>query len=470
MPRRRPALLAAVAATAVLATAGPAAAESISYIKDGDVWLTTSDGSRQYQVTYTGIYSYASQADDGTIIALTGERLHRLDRAGNVTADFATPVTDGPPPDQVPAWDDTVTNYFNGPYEPEISPDGTKVSYTYYWQHYTYDYILDRWRNRLEGGTAITRADRLTAWSEFGGPLTGWKSGSWTDADTLMRTGAGVPLAEDIVLNDIALGGGGEIRRWFRNYRGYERRDGELNRPQTALAMGGDGPIDEGGVHLGVYRTLGNLEDEPELCFRLFDDAPDNQPPRSPSWSPDGLRVAFQDQAGVQTLAVGDLSAGCTVPTEADMRLVAAGGAQPDWGPAGVPPARPAPVRGGRPGTPGAPGAPGVQPPGVAGGRVLGAAVARVRIGAALRRGITVRLTAPGAGRAVVTARLRGAVVARGAAVVRAAGRRAVRVRFTRPGLRRLARARTAPLKFTVVFTPRGAAPLRQTVGATIRR
>src|SRR3712207_9484097 len=86
----RTALTAAVACLALGAGAGAdlAAADSISYLKDGDVWLTTPDGSRQFQVTTTGGYSYASQADDGTFIALAGERLHRLDRFGKILAEI----------------------------------------------------------------------------------------------------------------------------------------------------------------------------------------------------------------------------------------------------------------------------------------------------------------------------------------------------------------------------------------------
>jgi hypothetical protein len=57
----------------------------------------TADGSRQVPVTTTGGSSDVSQADDGTIIALSGVRLHKLDRAGKVLADFETPVsTNGP--------------------------------------------------------------------------------------------------------------------------------------------------------------------------------------------------------------------------------------------------------------------------------------------------------------------------------------------------------------------------------------
>src|SRR5215207_4510779 len=87
-PRMRIRTIAALAAVASLAFAAPAMADSIAYIKDGNVWLSTSDGSRQYQVTSNGGYSDVTQADDGTMIALTGVRLHKLDRQGNVLADF----------------------------------------------------------------------------------------------------------------------------------------------------------------------------------------------------------------------------------------------------------------------------------------------------------------------------------------------------------------------------------------------
>src|SRR6478735_2702811 len=95
-------VLAGAAALLALAVAAPAAsADSIAYVKNGDIYLSTSDGARQYRV-----------------------RLHRLNRSGRVLADFATPVSDTRP---APA------KTFYGPYDPAISPDGRKVAYTYYY-------------------------------------------------------------------------------------------------------------------------------------------------------------------------------------------------------------------------------------------------------------------------------------------------------------------------------------------------
>jgi hypothetical protein len=109
----------ATAALAAAVAAVPAAqADSISYVKDGDVHLVTPDGSRDHQVTTGSGYTYASQADDGRILALHGKRLRLLDQWGTVKADFS-PVADGT----------AGTISLQGPFDPVISPDGSRVAY-----------------------------------------------------------------------------------------------------------------------------------------------------------------------------------------------------------------------------------------------------------------------------------------------------------------------------------------------------
>ena len=77
----RIAWLAAASIVAVAAVAAPAAADSMVYVKDGNVWLANADGSSPYQVTLDGTaanpYESSSEADDGTIVAIRpvpGER------------------------------------------------------------------------------------------------------------------------------------------------------------------------------------------------------------------------------------------------------------------------------------------------------------------------------------------------------------------------------------------------------------
>src|SRR3954471_3852929 len=202
---RRTLKLAAAAALAVLAAGAPAAyADSIAYVKDGNVWLSTPDGARRFQVTTRGGYSDVSQADDGTRIALTGSRLHRLDRLGHVLAYFDTPVSDTRP---APA------KVFYGPFEPAISPDGTKVAYTYYYMTQSQSptcFPPTCVTTINEGGTGYSYADRQTSWNEPGlGYHSGWRNPVWVDNDMTMLSDPTHLPNRDIILDTISDGGNG---------------------------------------------------------------------------------------------------------------------------------------------------------------------------------------------------------------------------------------------------------------------
>ena len=309
---------AALAVALSLIVAAPAAADSISYLQDGNIWLTTPDGARQFQVTTSGIYSYASQADDGTFIALTGERLHKLSRDGKVLADFDTPVSDGPKkgPNE---------NYFMGPYEPEISPDGKLVSYSYAWHHERYDHDCKCVRFGTDSGTAITYPDRQTAWEEFGGPLTGWMFGSWMSNDTLLRSYAGRAFAEEAVINKVGPGkGDDDMIRWldstFDMDEVYQLRDGEITRKGDKAAFVSYDVAHHGDSYrtgfnrVRVYRMTSPPPARPQACF--YFDGPDQADlMSSPSFSPDGSMLALQYGGAISIADIPDLSNGCQSPT-----------------------------------------------------------------------------------------------------------------------------------------------------------
>src|SRR3954452_10703691 len=201
--------IAALAAAASLAVAAPAMADSIAYVKDGNVWLSTTDGSRQYQVTTGGGYSDVTQADDGTMVALTGVRLHKLDRQGNVLADFDTPVSDTRPPG---------AKAFYGPFDPAISPDGTKLAYTYYYAGVSQDetcFPPQCATIQYEGGTGYSYIDRQTAWDEPGlGKHSGWLFPSWIDDQNTLLTHATHFPNKEVVLDEVG-DGPSLLRDWF---------------------------------------------------------------------------------------------------------------------------------------------------------------------------------------------------------------------------------------------------------------
>ena len=117
-------LLARRAALLALAIAAPAAsADSIAYVKDGDVWLSMSAARASTSVTTTGGYSDISQADDGTIIGLTACAC-TVSTARAACSPTSTHRSATPP---------RPAKTFYGPFDPAISPDGTKVAYTYYY-------------------------------------------------------------------------------------------------------------------------------------------------------------------------------------------------------------------------------------------------------------------------------------------------------------------------------------------------
>src|SRR3954470_19557915 len=64
--------------------AASASADSIVYAKDGNLFLTSPDGAKGYQLTSDGGYSSPSQADDGTIGAVRNGQLVRMDRSGRL--------------------------------------------------------------------------------------------------------------------------------------------------------------------------------------------------------------------------------------------------------------------------------------------------------------------------------------------------------------------------------------------------
>ena len=114
------ALLATVVVLGILPAT--ASASSIAYIKEGNVWLISPDGSTDRQVTTDGSYAWPSQADDGTILAKHGDVFVRLRPDGTRIGD------------PVPAIGSDSNHSGNltvmaGPADPRISPDGTRFAY-----------------------------------------------------------------------------------------------------------------------------------------------------------------------------------------------------------------------------------------------------------------------------------------------------------------------------------------------------
>jgi hypothetical protein len=452
-------LAAVISALFVLACVAPAAqADSIAYVKDGNVWLSTSDGARQFQVTSTGGYSDVSQADDGTMIGLNGVRLHRLDRAGNVLADFDTPVSDTrPAPSKV----------FYGPFEPAISPDGSKVAYTYYYltQSQSPTCFPPECVTAInEGGTGYSLADRQTAWDVPGlGKHSGWRHPAWVDNDTTMLANPTHLPNHDVILDTLSDGTTGNlVHNWFSDaVEGNPHvSGGDVSRDKRKLAF----QTGENDSTLTVYSVPAfpttfrdgdaDPSTRPSVCYRYSD--PPGGKFSQPTFSPDAGRVAWSVSDGIHIAAVPAFGGGCTLDGATPAPpLAIAGGSEPDWGPADVPPAR----ANGEPRGTGGSGSP-----------KLAVTVKHTTLKAALRKGLKLRVNVPSSGRLGATAKRSGKTIAKAPTRSVKAGKRTLTLKFTRAGRRALARRSGTKVKIRVAFTPKSGAAQVKTLSHTPKR
>src|SRR4051794_40897089 len=328
-------ILAAVALS--LAGAAPAAADSIAYIQGNDIWLATPDGARKQQVTHTGGYFFVSQADDGTMAALVpGEKIQKLSRTGQVLAELSTFVSDGSPVGG------PVTQ-FHGPFDPEISPDGSKIAFEYF--NDTYDAapgcneltVPPCYAYTQSQGVGITNATGFTGVDAYG-LMTGWVAPHWMSNDLLLRSSPGANLNDDAVFTRL-----GERTNdpWFYDPdQGLGVEDVELSRDlQTVVGIAGFSS-----EKLRVYRTTMSPFGAPDWDHTPFTNTVNvpvaqqcyELPGRfdSTTLAPSGKAMAYGTAEGVFVAAIPDGSAPGAPGT-----LVFPGAKPPDGGPADVPPA-----------------------------------------------------------------------------------------------------------------------------------
>jgi hypothetical protein len=439
-PRRRAPFLALAAlclAVAALVVPAAASADSILFMKGGDVWLSSPDGADQFQVTSGGAYNYASQSESGAVIVASRENhLFVLNRDGDVVRELPTVIG---------------STLWHGPYEPQVSPDGTHVAYQYYY---------------TGGGEARTGVAYANTDGSYGGYdlHTGWAYPAWYDDSLLMHSDPPNGFSKDVIMRPFgSLDNVGTP--WFSHGEMPVLHDGDIRLNAMAFVSGHD----DG--RLPVYRYGGAPGgNDIEFCYAYEGPAGKFE---SPSFSPDRSRLSWNEDDGIHVGPSG-IDSGCH-PDQASEAPAIPGGRYPDWGAADVPGPRPTgngnPNGGGTPNGGGPPSNGGGTSTDKGGGKTDGGGngkpgvTAQLRIagkpklGPTLKKGLTV--TVAGASGKVALIATVPAAIARRAGLGKGAtkvasgsatatgGNASVRLRFTPKAARKLAKLGSVPLRIS---------------------
>jgi hypothetical protein len=304
------------------------------YAKQGNLYLTSPDGLTGYQLTFDGGYSSPSQAADGTIGALRNDQMVRLDRSGRLLSAVGGMGSGDVPPN------------IGGPYEPRISPDGTRFAYYFYVQTSFDDYYDHiRWIDTGSYST-WTYADHFTSPATESEYERSMEQPEWVSNDRLLGT-----LGMYLNMWTWKLGTGHgytypAAQWWFglqdppdewgvAAYHWYD--DPALSADGSRLAMTDSGQQlvvadTHGPAWSGEppYAEVDYVNPESDLAAPTIRCRGPVGKTDNPSWARDGSVVAYGMPDGVHVMTMP----GCTD------RLLVPGGAEPAFGPADVNPAQ----------------------------------------------------------------------------------------------------------------------------------
>jgi hypothetical protein len=426
-------LLAAVVACGLpLVTAGTAAADSIVFIKDKNVWVANPDGSAARAITTDGAqseYWSPSQADDGTIAVAHRQGIELWNRDGTKIAEL-----------DPPARTDSVSHPVDGAVaDVAISPDGKTIAFAY--ANYSCPVAADCTARETMGYMPTSGSKPA---SEYSGNIYLGDPSFYSNTETVAFGGYNHQV------NYHVIGPGTTDFHWFDDWNivGHEAstdlNDGEMNRQHTKFAaMRGYGNT----THLVWYKMNGEPSVDPTMVCGTGKLAGIH----GPSWAPNGDALAWGEPDGIWTIPSTRLIEPDCAKTQPTLTIP--GGSEPDWGPADIGAPKP-PEKTVKP-TDKDP----EKTPGTNGGDGGVQMLVTVELAKKLKlRGFTAAVTVPTAGKLVASAKVGKKVAYTGSATAKAGGEVKVKLKATKFG-KKLARKRKATAKLTLTFTPAGGKP-----------
>jgi chitodextrinase len=332
----------AVACVALGVCVPAAAADSLVYLKGGEVWISHVDGSAARQVTTKpNNWAWPSEADSGMILAAGGQarnfsdgsdtggstELYKLSQAGAQIGN----TTDTPGSHSTPACDEFA------PQHVRVSPDGSKAAYDFFLC--TGDETTV-WTN-LSSASYNDPAPQQVGQEDFRAP-------SWFDNSTFLVSHAGPPVSSTQSQffvhslsqgDDIGAGLAGDQNIDLDDFQVVASRTG--NRLAVFQADAASGHPTQAKIVL--YTTDGNPGDpyfetgssahgDTPMCKLTLPAASiTNAIAASPTLSYDGTQLAWTENDGIHVANVTNLNTGPDVEnvpecTSVSQRLLIPGG------------------------------------------------------------------------------------------------------------------------------------------------
>ena len=316
-----------VATLVSCALAARADADSIVYVKRGDVWLANSNGKGQRPLTRDGTprnaYRSPTQSNAGMIVALKGRRtLHVFNREGRRIRRPRS-ITGGP----IPPYDPVALDV-------RISPNGRLIAFTIVLVRRNQDPDPgDPGGEDLGTSVWVTKLGNAKLINQERTP----QSPSWIGNRRFLVFTPYLFHTTDVWSVTV----GGRNQEWFQDLAvvnpldptdGAPLNNGELTRAADKLALirGPNTSAVGDPTSIRIY-SVQDLSSRPAERCDLREATRVRYEP--PTWAPNGRALAWSERSGIWSTPIADGSGDCG----ADPRLLIRGAGQPDWGPANVP-------------------------------------------------------------------------------------------------------------------------------------